>query len=210
MMWRKLIPIQRGLIQNVLKLKVRNISTTNLLRTSHYEVLGVQKDATQAEIKNAFFELSKIYHPDRIAATDENLAKFRAITTAYEVLGNEHSRKLYDTGLIPQDGHIETSTDAYMKDPIIRFYKERQDREKERDFQSSEAWTTEYYQQERKKVFQKDELFRETYKKQEDYNYYPSMTFALAFTAFVAVIFKMDYENHPFQLKVQRVMNYFK
>lgn len=87
MMWRKLIPIQRGLIQNVLKLKVRNISTTNLLRTSHYEVLGVQKDATQAEIKNAFFELSKIYHPDRIAATDENLAKFRAITTAYEVLG---------------------------------------------------------------------------------------------------------------------------
>lgn len=67
-----------------------------LLRFNHYKSLGLSPDATQSEIKSAYYKLSKIYHPDKNNGSEESTKKFRDITTAYEVLGKEDSRRMYD------------------------------------------------------------------------------------------------------------------
>src|SRR3989344_1249614 len=61
----------------------------------YYEVLGVAKGASEAEIKSAYRKMALQYHPDRNkeAGTTE---KFKEINAAYEVLGNEQKRKKYD------------------------------------------------------------------------------------------------------------------
>ena len=66
---------------------------------SYYDILGVKKDSTTAEIKKAFRNMALKFHPDKIkpADRDENTeAKFREIVTAYEVLADEDKRRAYD------------------------------------------------------------------------------------------------------------------
>lgn len=65
---------------------------------SHYEVLNITKAATHKEIKDAYYRLSMIYHPDKNKGCEEAAKLFCDITTAYEVLGNVRQRKLYDSG----------------------------------------------------------------------------------------------------------------
>lgn len=65
---------------------------------SHYEALNISKTATHKEIKDAYYRLSMIYHPDKNKGCEEAAKKFRDITSAYEVLGNVRQRKLYDGG----------------------------------------------------------------------------------------------------------------
>ncbi|MFA5024032.1 MAG: DnaJ C-terminal domain-containing protein [Patescibacteria group bacterium] len=60
-----------------------------------YEVLGIQKTASEQEIKKAFRELAFKYHPDRNkdpGAED----KFKEVSSAYEILNNPETRKMYD------------------------------------------------------------------------------------------------------------------
>lgn len=59
----------------------------------YYNVLGVDKKANQDEIKKAFRKLAHKYHPDK-GGTDES--KFKEITEAYSVLGDEKKRREYD------------------------------------------------------------------------------------------------------------------
>lgn len=61
----------------------------------YYDILGVGKTATAAEIKSAYRKLALQYHPDR-NKTKEAEAKFKEVTQAYEVLSNEEKRKTYD------------------------------------------------------------------------------------------------------------------
>lgn len=58
-----------------------------------YERLGLTANASKDDIKKAYYDLSKQFHPDR---TDGSTAKFRSITEAYEILGNATSRAEYD------------------------------------------------------------------------------------------------------------------
>ena len=61
---------------------------------TYYEILGVDKNASDAEIKSAFRKLAKQYHPDNKETGDE--AKFKEIGEAYAVLSDEQKRKQYD------------------------------------------------------------------------------------------------------------------
>lgn len=64
-------------------------------KRDYYEVLGVSKTATDAEIKSAFRKLAKKYHPD--VSKEENAAeKFKEVQEAYAVLSDPDKRKKYD------------------------------------------------------------------------------------------------------------------
>lgn len=63
---------------------------------SYYDVLGVSKDASEDEIKQAYRKLARQYHPD-LHPNDEAAAnKFKEISEAYDTLGNKEKRAAYD------------------------------------------------------------------------------------------------------------------
>ena len=62
-----------------------------------YEVLGVEKSATEAEIKSAYRKLAKKYHPDMNPDNKEAEEKFKEVNDAYAILSDPEKRKKFDT-----------------------------------------------------------------------------------------------------------------
>src|SRR6201999_1363282 len=62
----------------------------------YYEVLGVPRTASDADIKKAFRKLAREFHPDVAKDKKEAEEKFKEINEAYEVLGDPEKRKKYD------------------------------------------------------------------------------------------------------------------
>lgn len=69
-----------------------------------YQVLGVARGASDAEIKKAFRRRAKELHPDRNREDPKAQDKFAELNTAYEVLGDETKRKQFDRGEIDAEG----------------------------------------------------------------------------------------------------------
>jgi molecular chaperone DnaJ len=65
-------------------------------KRDYYEVLGVSKNASKGEIKDAYRKLAMQYHPDRNKAADAE-EKFKEISEAYAVLSDDQKRQQYDT-----------------------------------------------------------------------------------------------------------------
>ncbi|MCW8963958.1 MAG: DnaJ domain-containing protein [Gammaproteobacteria bacterium] len=61
----------------------------------YYEIIGVAKDATQAEIKRAYRKLARKYHPD-VSKEKDAESKFKELGEAYEVLKDPEKRAAYD------------------------------------------------------------------------------------------------------------------
>ncbi len=70
-----------------------------------YEVLGVTRNASHAEIKRAYRKLAKDYHPDRHPDDAKMAERFKDISVAYKVLGDEKVRKQFDNGEIDAQGN---------------------------------------------------------------------------------------------------------
>ena len=66
-------------------------------KRDYYEVLGVERGASESVIKNSFRSLARKYHPDKNPGDDESEAKFKEIQEAYAILSNPQERKKYDT-----------------------------------------------------------------------------------------------------------------
>ena len=68
-----------------------------------YEILGLAKDASEAEIKSAYRKLAKAHHPD-LNPGKESETRFRDIGAAYGILGDADKRARFDRGEIDMDG----------------------------------------------------------------------------------------------------------
>ncbi len=68
---------------------------------THYDVLGVSQKATEGEIKKAYRQLAKVYHPDknRDGNAEEAEKKFIELTKAYEILSDPQQKAIYDDEL---------------------------------------------------------------------------------------------------------------
>ncbi|XP_051995752.1 dnaJ homolog subfamily A member 3, mitochondrial-like [Xyrauchen texanus] len=62
-----------------------------------YQILGVSRTATQKDIKKAYYQMAKKYHPDTNKDDPQAKEKFAQLAEAYEVLSDEGKRKQYDT-----------------------------------------------------------------------------------------------------------------
>ncbi len=75
----------------------------------YYEILGVDKNASQDDIKKAYRKLAKKYHPDMNKSNPSSEEKFKEINEAFEVLGDKEKRKKYD--MFGQSGNFHQGMD---------------------------------------------------------------------------------------------------
>lgn len=66
------------------------------MATDFYETLGVKRDATEKDIRQAFRRLARRFHPDVNPGNADAEARFKEINAAYEVLSDAENRKKYD------------------------------------------------------------------------------------------------------------------
>jgi DnaJ-class molecular chaperone len=70
-----------------------------------YSVLGVQRSASEDDIKSAFRTLAKRFHPDTTEGASDKGQRFRDLAIAYQVIGDPAKRKSYDRGEIDAHGN---------------------------------------------------------------------------------------------------------
>ena len=87
-------------------------------KRDYYVVLGVTKDASEGDIKRAFRELARKYHPD-VAASGDDGERFREINEAYAVLSEKDSRSRYDRWGHADDGNSGLSAVVDAAQEII-------------------------------------------------------------------------------------------
>ena len=80
-------------------------------KRDYYEVLGVAKNATEAEIKKAYRAVAKKNHPDMNPGDKEAEARFKEASEAYAVLSDPEKRRQYD-----QFGHCLLYTSPSPRD----------------------------------------------------------------------------------------------
>jgi len=67
-----------------------------MAKRDYYEVLGIEKGASDSEIKKAFRRIAMKYHPDRNPDNKDAEEKFKEAQEAYEILGDEEKKSAYD------------------------------------------------------------------------------------------------------------------
>lgn len=100
-------------------------TTLESRQRNYYDVLKVTPKATQAQIKDAYYKLSKQYHPDQYKGDEDPAKKFREIKEAYEILGNFSQRKMYDRGLLGMSAAV---TPGEAEEYSSKFYESRRKR----------------------------------------------------------------------------------
>jgi len=85
----------------------------------YYDVLGVSPDAGADEIKRAYRQLARRYHPD--ISGDERSSAFLELARAYDVLGDPKRRRTYDARMAGRSGQTERGRDWFADEVAIDF-----------------------------------------------------------------------------------------
>ena len=83
--------------------------------SNYYEILGVPKTATADEIKKAYRTLAFKYHPDRNQGNAAAEEKFKQISAAYDVLGDEAKRRQYDMGSYSESAYSNAGSQSQQQ-----------------------------------------------------------------------------------------------
>lgn len=99
------------------------------MNENYYETLGIPKDAKEEEIKRAYRNLVRKYHPDNNPNDKEAEIIFRKINEAYVVLSDPQKRKQCDTGdsSIDASAYAKAVFNTLFRDNVERYNKERED-----------------------------------------------------------------------------------
>ncbi|KAK5976174.1 hypothetical protein GCK32_004519 [Trichostrongylus colubriformis] len=89
------------------------LANIGYVRKDYYQVLGVDRDATQRQIKQAYYQLSKKYHPDVAGRSAGTESKFIEITEAYECLKDPERRRIYDGSTTGRGGRFTDGSSDY-------------------------------------------------------------------------------------------------
>ncbi|KAL8189386.1 hypothetical protein R6Q57_028952 [Mikania cordata] len=87
-----------------------------------YEILGLKKECSEAEIENAYRKLAMRWHPDRCSASgnskgvEEAKQKFQAVQEAYAVLSDSNRRFLYDVGIHDSDDEDQNGMADFLSE----------------------------------------------------------------------------------------------
>ena len=84
-----------------------------------YKALGVQKSATDAEIKSAYRKLARRYHPDLNSNNKAAETRFKEISQAYEILSDKQRRQEYDMYASGQGGFEQFFRDGSAFAPVV-------------------------------------------------------------------------------------------
>ncbi|KAI1292065.1 Chaperone protein DnaJ [Halotydeus destructor] len=94
-------------------------------KTNFYDVLGLDSKANSGEIKNAYYDLSMAYHPDK-NKSEGAVETFQLISEAYETLGNYDKKRNYDRRMFPanqrESRSQETETSRVFREKPRGFY----------------------------------------------------------------------------------------
>lgn len=97
--WQNLNPMVMGIKNQPSYRRLSRTSYAAKMKSDHYKELGLSRQATARQIKDAYYELSKKFHPDKNkSSSNEASTRFRNIAEAYEVLGNHTKKRRYDNG----------------------------------------------------------------------------------------------------------------
>lgn len=88
-------------------------------KKDYYEILGIDRSASEREIKSAYRKLAKKYHPDANPGDREAEEKFKELSEAYDVLKDSEKRKLYD-----RFGHAAFDENMNYNQPQHENYRE--------------------------------------------------------------------------------------
>ncbi|XP_078660902.1 dnaJ homolog subfamily C member 9-like [Branchiostoma floridae x Branchiostoma belcheri] len=72
-----------------------------------YKVIGVEKTATEKQVKKGYYRMSMRFHPDRNSDDDQSTEKFQALSKVYSVLSDTGKRALYD-----ESGEVDDEVDV--------------------------------------------------------------------------------------------------
>ncbi|GMK53526.1 hypothetical protein CspeluHIS016_0101120 [Cutaneotrichosporon spelunceum] len=92
-----------------------------LAASNYYSILGLKKDASDADVKRAYRKLSKKYHPD-VNPDESAHEKFIEVSKAYEVLSETETRQIYDRGGEAALKRHEEHKAAGQNDPFAQFF----------------------------------------------------------------------------------------
>lgn len=115
-----------------------------------YQVLGVSRNASSEQIKKAYREAAFKYHPDRNAGDTAAEEKFKKISAAYDILGDEAKRADYDrygsaSYQTSQQTHSQSAGDPFGSDSFEEMFRRAWQQEQKEHDTSRRSYTYTYY-----------------------------------------------------------------